>query len=340
MKGLFYVLLMLGIISTISSVYFLNTNSVYAIFTATIGVMLVGFSVFEISSIKKGEKKEKKAKGEDLEWTYYDKKKKISAEVEKELKFTPVSRLFSFMKLKKKPTISGKEVEKELKKEVEKIEKSVDKFTKVRAYIKESLDKNIPKAKIIEACIAADWPREEIDNAFEEFGGKRFDMLYVLFGGIFVMLFGLILSGNFLIGYWLETLKMSFSWIYYILILGMFGGIGIIGIALNENVAKKKRVQHVIRDKKVTEIKTKLATTKTVDVGAEDYATDIDRLLAIVNEKEKLTVESVGEIFGITKAEAEQWGKILKDQDLILLYYPTVGEVELRKKKNQQQKEE
>jgi hypothetical protein len=154
------------------------------------------------------------------------------------------------------------------------------------------------------------------------------------------MLFGLILSGNFLIGYWLETLKMSFSWIYYILILGMFGGIGIIGIALNENVAKKKRVQHVIRDKKVTEIKTKLATTKTVDVGAEDYATDIDRLLAIVNEKEKLTVESVGEIFGITKAEAEQWGKILKDQDLILLYYPTVGEVELRKKKNQQQKEE
>ena len=98
MKGLFYVLLMLGIISTISSVYFLNTNSVYAIFTATIGVMLVGFSVFEISSIKKEEKKEKKAKGEDLEWTYYDKKKKISAEVEKELKFTPVSRLFSFMK--------------------------------------------------------------------------------------------------------------------------------------------------------------------------------------------------------------------------------------------------
>ncbi len=340
MKGLFYVLLTVGIISTISSVYFLNTNSVYAIFAATIGVMLVGFSVFEISSIKKLEKKTKKSKDEDLEWTYYDKEKQRPIEVEKEVKFTLISKLFSFMRLKKKPTISGKEVEKEVKKEVVKIEKNIDKFTKVRAYIKESLDKNIPKDKIIEACLAAEWPREEIDKAFEEFGGKKFDLLYVLFGGIFVMLFGLIISGNFLIGYWLETLKMNFSWIYYLLILGIFGGIGLVGIDMNERIAKKKRVRHVIRDKKVTEIKTKLATTKNVNIDAGDYATDIDRLLAIVNEKEKLTVESVGEIFGITKAEAEQWGKILKDQDLISLYYPTVGEVELQKKKSQKQKEE
>ncbi len=303
--------------------------------------MLVGFSVFEISSMKRKEKKTKKSKGEDLEWTYYDKeKKKEPIEVEKELKFTAISRLFSFMKLKKKPTISGKEVEKELKKEVGKVEKNVDKFTKIRAYIKESLDNNIPKDKIIEACLAADWPREEIDMAFEEFGEKKFDLIYVLFGGIFVMLFGLILSGNFLIGYWLETLKMNFSWIYYLLILGIFGGIGLVGIDMNERIANKKRVRHVIRDKKVTEIKTKLATNKKITVESGDYATDIDRLLTIVNEKEKLTVASVGEIFGITKTEAEQWGKILKDQDLISLYYPTVGEVELRKKKSLKQKEE
>jgi hypothetical protein len=296
--------------------------------------MFVGFSVFEISRMKK---KTKKSKNDDLEWTYYDKsKKKEPIEFERKLKFTPISRLFSFMKLKKKPIISGKEVEKE----IGKIKKSVNKFTKVRLYTKESLDKNIPKDKIIEACLAADWPKEEIDKAFEEFGGKKFNVLFVLFGGIFVILFGLILSENFLIWYWLEILKMNFSGIYYILLLGIFAGIGIIGFELNEKIAKKKRVRHVIRDKKVTEIKTKLATSKPLDVGVGDYATDIDKLLAIVNEKEKLTVDSVAEIFGITKAEAEQWGKILKDQDLISLYYPTVGEVELQKKKIQQQKEE
>ena len=44
-------------------------------------------------------------------------------------------------------------------------------------------------------------------------------------------------------------------------------------------------------------------------------------------------VSEVAKIFNVTKAEAEEWGKILKDDVLITLYYPTVGDVELRCKK-------
>ena len=56
-------------------------------------------------------------------------------------------------------------------------------------------------------------------------------------------------------------------------------------------------------------------------------------MLALVIEKGKLGVDEVAGVFGISKSEAEEWGKILKDEGLITLYYPTVGEVELRWKK-------
>ena len=54
----------------------------------------------------------------------------------------------------------------------------------------------------------------------------------------------------------------------------------------------------------------------------------------------KLTIEEVSGIFNISKKESEEWGKILKDEGLISLYYPTVGDVELRKKKREKKEEE
>ena len=126
---------------------------------------------------------------------------------------------------------------------------------------------------------------------------------------------------------------------YYSLLLLIVVSFGVLGFDLKESLSKKKRVYKVIREKKLSEIKSELKTKKP-STGAGAFQTDIDRLLDFINEKEKLTTAEISGIFGISESEAEQWGKILKDQGLITLYYPTVGEVELRRKKREKEKEE
>ena len=143
MKRFFQVLLVIGIVTALSSLYFLNTNSIYAIFAATLGVMIVGFSVFEIISIGKIEETvkpvTKKAKpiaskamtkkaGEDIEWTYYGSKKgktKPTPVVEgsKKLKFTFFSKILAIFKLRKHAKVEGKIIEKEVEKEKPKLVK-------------------------------------------------------------------------------------------------------------------------------------------------------------------------------------------------------------------------
>ena len=75
-----------------------------------------------------------------------------------------------------------------------------------------------------------------------------------------------------------------------------------------------------------------------IKFSVSSYETDLDKLYKILAEKQKLTISEVARAFNISKSEAEEWGKIMRDHDLITMHYPTVGEPELiwKKLKNTQ----
>ena len=61
------------------------------------------------------------------------------------------------------------------------------------------------------------------------------------------------------------------------------------------------------------------------------YKTALDLLYDLVNEKGKVCLSEVAKAFRITPAQAEEWGKILAEHDLVRIHYPPIGETELWK---------
>ncbi len=358
MKRFFNVLLVVGIVLTVSSAFLLNSNGIYAIFMATLGVMITVFSVFEIVGFKKhigpiankrATSKAKKSAESSIEWSYYDvgeekRSRPLQGQNEEpKLKYTFWSKLLSMFKLKKHLKIKGEQIEKETKKETKKL-RNKDKVERLKEYIEESLKKNVPRESIIEACLASEWPREKIDEVLSGFAKKKTSkhvkILYLLIPAAIILLFWLFLTENFLIGYWLETIKDASNEAYYAVLLVILVIFASVIFDFKEQMAKKRKVYKIKKEQRVSDIKTEIATKKIVFDAGSSFKTDIDKLLDLVNEKEKISVDEVGGIFGISKEEAEQWGKILKDQDLITLYYPTVGDAELRCKKREMTEEE
>jgi len=63
------------------------------------------------------------------------------------------------------------------------------------------------------------------------------------------------------------------------------------------------------------------------------HETEFDRLYNLIQEKGKVNLKDVMDLFKIDKKLAEKWAVILKKSGLIDIYYPTMGDIELRKKK-------
>lgn len=359
MERFFKVLLVLGIVLSLSSLYFLMIESIYAIFFSIFGVMIVGFSVFEIISLKKKGIVRKKVKPvaskvkarEDISWTYYDvnkvEKDRTEEEkiIEEHVKHTKSSKLLHWFKLRKEPKISGKAIEKELAGEKNKISKDGKKTkeSQLKKYIHEALDSKVPKNEIIKACLQSGWPENKVNEVFNSLNrkksGKKFGTFISLVVLTIFLSIGLMITGNFLIGYWLTSLKAISSAVYYSLLSLIVISVGIIIFDVKDKLTEKKKTYKIQQEETVSEIKGEMKESPEIVIG-DGFSTDIDKLLELANKKSKLTVTEVAGIFNISKKEAEQWGKILKDEGLITLYYPTVGDVELRMKKKVKVKEE
>jgi len=63
------------------------------------------------------------------------------------------------------------------------------------------------------------------------------------------------------------------------------------------------------------------------------HETEFDKLYNLVQEKGKVKLKDVMDLFKIDKKLAEKWAVILKKSGLIDIYYPAVGDIELRKLK-------
>lgn len=62
------------------------------------------------------------------------------------------------------------------------------------------------------------------------------------------------------------------------------------------------------------------------------HETEFDKLYNLVQEKGKVHIQEVMKLFKINKDLAEKWAEILKKAELVDIYYPAVGDIELRKK--------
>jgi hypothetical protein len=59
--------------------------------------------------------------------------------------------------------------------------------------------------------------------------------------------------------------------------------------------------------------------------------TDFDILYNLVQSKGMLKLSEVTRMFNITRKKAEDWVQILEEHNLIKIYYPAMGEPELRR---------
>lgn len=110
------------------------------------------------------------------------------------------------------------------------------------------------------------------------------------------------------------------------LILGLFA------LYIIVNVYESRKEKKLTEGKKERTVLQKIK--KEIVAKASKYETDLDKLYRLINEVGSITVTEVAEGFGISKEQAEEWGRILESHDLIELNYPAIGELQLCKKKS------
>lgn len=201
-------------------------------------------------------------------------------------------------------------------------------------YIENALTQGFPKSKIKEAALKAKWPADAIDVALDRISKKRLKKKVSILFLMIALLFGISLwlkvTDNFLYPYWIKTLSYQSTGFY---VGAMFVLIAIV-VMYGMHIRKVVQLRHaeIVEEQEQNVEEIKQTINLAVDSGGSDQ-TDLDRLYGICISRGKLTVGEVAKLFNIPKATAEEWGKILKEQGLIDLYYPTVGEPELRCKK-------
>lgn len=214
---------------------------------------------------------------------------------------------------------------------------STEHLTTLITYVQESLKQHYPFDAIRAAAQQSGWPDTLIERALlaaQKTVSKKKKLL-VLLGLVVALIVFLILlnsSDMFLLPYWLEILSDASPQFYYIM-MSVFLIIIFFFVQKVRKVYKAKKIQYRVEEEQhIAEIKEELQKLPTT-LSRGTYETDFDRLYHLLAEKKKLTITEVAQGFTISRKEAEEWGKILQEQGLIELHYPTVGDLELRWKK-------
>ena len=200
----------------------------------------------------------------------------------------------------------------------------------LKDYIQKAVKSGFPKMIIKQSAIKNKWPEDLFEKSYSEVTQTYRKMrailaLFLLFA-VVVLVYVLYSRDILLFPYWFTVLRNA-SPIFYIGTILLLFGISLIFIVKIRIAMKMQHVEYRIAEKKdVDEIKGKLQQ-------ATGYQTDLDKMYAVLEEKGKLTIGEIAMIFNISKEQAEEWGKILKDQELATLHYPAVGEPELIWKK-------
>lgn len=198
-------------------------------------------------------------------------------------------------------------------------------------YIKKAIRSNFPKDKIKEAATMGGWPGDLFEEAYSEIikSHKKIKIFIALGLLIFVafFLFIMVKLEIFILPYLIKNLRYMSPMFYLGILIILIIFVMILTVKIRKSLKKKKVEYKVEEEKNVQEIKEALIKF------SGTYETDLDKLYKILAEKQKLTISEVAKAFSISKSEAEEWGKIMRDHDLITMHYPTVGDPELIWKK-------
>ncbi len=206
------------------------------------------------------------------------------------------------------------------------------KLALLKKFLHESLRRGFTEEKIREAAVQAHWPAELFDQTYRavvwQRKKKRLLISSLVFLGSLVYMVVLTVRGLFLVPYWIVLLKHASAPVYLGLSLVVLAVATYFSVHLKKILKRRSLVSQVVEEQHVEQIKTALEHYE------GQYETDLDKLYALVQERGALKVNEVAHAFNISKEEAEEWGKILRDQNLVEVYYPTVGDMEIRWKKS------
>ncbi|MDP1694403.1 MAG: hypothetical protein Q8L34_02580 [Candidatus Woesearchaeota archaeon] len=214
---------------------------------------------------------------------------------------------------------------------------STEHLSTLIAYVQQSLEQKYPPEAIRTAAQQSGWPAPLIEQALliaqpKTAKKKKVMTLLVLVVALIVLLLLLNSSDMFLLPYWVSSLSDASPQFYFIMI-GIFLLVIFLFVRKVKKAYQAKQIRYkVAEDKQVSAIKEELLHMPATLVRGT-YETDFDKLYRLISEKQKLTITEVSQGFNVSRKEAEEWGKILKEQGLIELHYPTVGDLELLWKK-------
>ena len=203
--------------------------------------------------------------------------------------------------------------------------------------MQQSLQQKYPPEAIRTAAQQSGWPATLIDRALllaqpKTTKKKKIIVLLSLVIALIILLILLNNSDMFLLPYWVSSLSDASPQFYFIMI-GVFLLVIFLFVRKVRLLYKAKQIRYkVAEDKQVSAIKEELKHMP-ASVVRGTYETEFDKLYLLISEKQKLTITEVAHGFNISRKEAEEWGKILKEQGLIELHYPAVGDLELLWKK-------
>jgi CBS domain-containing protein len=102
-------------------------------------------------------------------------------------------------------------------------------------------------------------------------------------------------------------------------------------------VDKKNNIVGIIaRDdiiKSISKMMAAAAPLEKVEKVPSMMETDIDKILAVIKERKRVKFSELEKMFEVSKETIEEWAKILEDHGLAEIFYPAIGEPELRWKK-------
>ncbi len=68
------------------------------------------------------------------------------------------------------------------------------------------------------------------------------------------------------------------------------------------------------------------------EIEKKGFETNLDAVVRLIEKYNRLSFSDMSRTFDIPKDVVEEWGKILEEHELVEVYYPPIGEPELRKK--------
>jgi|SRR3989344_3113189 len=166
------------------------------------------------------------------------------------------------------------------------------------------------KKKVVEKRIRSDWKVKDIKKKFS----FALEIAYLI-GAAFVAL-GFILF---------QQQRISLRGLIILAVLGLF-----ITIITNLMVYRKKH-KKAIKEKVEDGQREKEVSSYQLKPIRWVSQTQFDELVNLVNKTGIVKVSEIAKKFGISRQLAEEWGKILEEHKLVMLHYPTFGELELRK---------